>query len=96
MGNLMWHSNCKVPANDTVKPVAIFPNPFKDELTFQLTDLPTPFTIRLVNMLGQVVLEQIVADNVFNLNTTALAAEVYIYFIYDGKKVYRTGKLVKI
>jgi hypothetical protein len=95
-GNLIWDSNCKTAPSDTVKPVAIFPNPFKDEVTFQLPDLTTPFNMRIVNMLGEVVFDQVVTNNIFKVNTTSLAADVYIYCIYDHKNIYRTGKIIKI
>ncbi len=95
-GNLFWDAGCPNLSNDTVKAITAFPNPFKDEVTFQLTDFPAPSYIRLVNMLGQVIFDQTVTDSIFKTNTTSLASGVYVYYIYDGKKIHKTGKIVKI
>jgi hypothetical protein len=70
--------------------LSIFPNPFKDKVTFDVSDKSQKLTIEIFDMQGRKVISRII-NNGNNLNLSDLASGMYIYNI-NG---YYHGKIIK-
>lgn len=80
----------------------VYPNPFQNIIRIKLyTREKGDFTLRLMNMMGQLLLTQrFIAEkgyNDFRLNTTSLKAGMYVLFIHDHTYAdhHQTIKLIK-
>ncbi|HRD08004.1 MAG TPA: T9SS type A sorting domain-containing protein [Saprospiraceae bacterium] len=71
----------------------IYPNPFADELTVDLSNGEVA-NITLSNIHGQLVLQQ-AFSNTATINTDHLPAGMYFYEISDDQSVVRTGKMIR-
>lgn len=88
-GNLIWSEKCNKKVDEPLN-MAVFPNPFKDELNFQV-EIEGEFNVVITNSLGQVVR----IEEQTKINTSELSAGIYFYSITIDKKFYHSGKLVK-
>lgn len=76
-----------------------YPNPAKNEVNFDLTDVPTDGSVRLriANLAGQAFIDRIIYGNgnVLIVGVATLPSGIYTYSIYDKEKTLSTGKFVK-
>jgi hypothetical protein len=96
-GNLEWDTNsCLLP---TDKEVLIFPNPFYDNVTFQLPNINKDVdkvSIRITDLLGQILIyNNYENQNIFTLNLSTYAQGVYIYSVFVNGKIYKSDKIFK-
>ncbi len=71
----------------------IFPNPFSNELKFDLRELNT-VNFMLYDATGKAVINQRLEHNA-NLNTNSLAEGIYFYTLMNEKVIISKGKIVK-
>jgi hypothetical protein len=95
-GNLEWSTeSCLLP---TEEEILVFPNPFQNEITFQLPNIPKENTleINIYNMLGQKIIN-IKEENqqIININTSTLSKGIYLYQLILNGEEYQTGKAIK-
>lgn len=69
----------------------VYPNPASDQLHLQLAEPNQPFTCRLYDLQGRLLLQQ---DNATNLNVASFQAGVYEVQVQSNNEVYTT-KFVK-
>lgn len=96
-GNLEWDTqSCLLP---TEQHVLAFPNPFSDNITFQLPDInkdEDKVTVKLTNTLGQIIFTQDYFDqNIITLNSSSISDGLYIYSIYLNEQLYKSDKIIK-
>jgi hypothetical protein len=78
-----------------VQGIKMYPNPANREVTVQLPNTTETYTVRISNVSGKVVMEQIVTGNVQTLQVGKLAGGVYVVELIDSKGNRTTDKLVK-
>ena len=77
---------------ETASPL-VYPSPFTDQLTIQLTNTDQPFVFELFDVQGQKVVSKRVQHSE-KLNVANLPAGVYIYILSSDNKMYK-GKVIK-
>jgi hypothetical protein len=80
----------------TVAPAAvIFPNPFTTSVNIQLNaDLNSKVEWKLYNVLGEEIMNTLLTNQSTSIETSDLAAGIYIYQVIKDGKVIQSGKLV--
>jgi hypothetical protein len=96
-GNIEWDNNaCILPTDNDV---LVFPNPFYDNITFQLPNVNkdvAKISLRITDLLGQVLTYNNYENkNIISLNLSTYAQGVYIYSIFVNDKVYKSDKIFK-
>jgi hypothetical protein len=84
------------PTNVPIPDVNVYPNPFFDHITIELSDTSSvPLTFLLIDKTGQVVVrvENIKAKMV-NVSRDKLPAGLYFYQVRRDKQLIKTGKLI--
>jgi uncharacterized repeat protein (TIGR01451 family) len=80
--------------------ILTFPNPFREQITFRIVPLqhqnPSNYTLRMMNLTGQLLLEQQNKQPYFLLNQPNYAEGVYIYQLFADEHLITTGKIVHI
>jgi hypothetical protein len=76
--------------NDTL--ISVYPNPVNDQL--RLYGIKSPVQIVVRNFLGQIILDEFIANNQY-LQTSSLLKGVYFATIFSDNKVVTTIKFVK-
>ncbi|NQT76783.1 MAG: T9SS type A sorting domain-containing protein [Bacteroidetes bacterium] len=84
---------------DNALPLSIYPNPVREILTIKI-DQPKQavFTIRIMNQLGQILMEQISTmdrSTEVNMNTSELDEGIYFLQLIDENGLAYSGKFVK-
>lgn len=75
--------------------VQVYPNPFRETATFELTSLENgPTTFQLFNVNGQKVREARFAGEQFQLSRHCLSNGLYYYVISQGAKIVNSGKII--
>jgi len=70
----------------------IYPNPAKGFLHIQ-TDLNNPFTVTLLNILGNTILEYNNTNNI-TINTSGIESGLYFVKVIDNKGFFKTHKII--
>jgi hypothetical protein len=78
-----------------VQGIKMYPNPANREVTVQLPNTTETYTVRISNVSGKVVMEQVVTGSVQTLQVGKLAGGVYVVELIDSKGNRTTDKLVK-
>ena len=74
--------------------VKIFPNPFTNELFFELKGTDDPCQIRLYNILGKEIINKIFLGNQnYSLNTENLSVGLYLLQIMQQDQIIYSGKV---
>ncbi len=81
--------------------LSINPNPFKNEIIFNLTDLENidineDYTIRIFSAQGQQMKELKFITNKIEINTEDLNSGYYFYQVFKDKQVFKTGQIIKL
>ena len=79
------------------KNVKVFPNPFKEFVTFTLLDFENyilPIKFELVNSIGIKIMDKLVSENEFIVKKSTLKSGIYFYKLYNEKFTYNSGKIV--
>ncbi|PBQ32694.1 hypothetical protein CNR22_13225 [Sphingobacteriaceae bacterium] len=89
-------SDCSGIANaeGNASDVSVFPNPFQDEFVISSTSI-SHLTLKLINTLGQIVLEQELSSGETKIRASELAAGVYYISLTDATKTLYVKKFVK-
>lgn len=78
---------------------SVYPNPAKDEIHFDLTDVSKDGSVRLciMNTNGQTYIDRIIrgSGNLLTVGIETLPSGVYTYSIYDKGKTLFSGKFIK-
>lgn len=76
------------------KDVKVFPNPSEGNISLEIQfDITEKMQLRVMDVTGKVVLENVIQDALTNLNLTDLAKGIYTIQVVHGKDVYN-GKVV--
>jgi len=86
------HSLTSINSNPYIKKEVVYPNPFNDQLSFQLNN-NNQFVFELFNFQGQKVLSKWV-QNSETIDVVSLPQGVYLYTLSLDNNIYR-GKLIK-
>ena len=73
------------------KELSVYPNPFNDKLTIN-NDYSTEMSVQIIDMLGNIVLEEIVNDVVYTDN---LESGLYFVHIYQSGNLIMNKRIVK-
>ncbi|MFN0201338.1 MAG: T9SS type A sorting domain-containing protein, partial [Bacteroidia bacterium] len=76
------------------KQIKIYPNPARDRLQLESSEVLQKGTFVLYNLAGQAMLRQEVFGNAAEINVEDMAAGMYFYRIFEGNKVIAYGKVV--
>jgi hypothetical protein len=76
--------------------VGVYPNPFTNTVTFDLTEsaLTNGADLNIYNVLGEIVVSTTLKTNTTVIETTNLPAGIYYYQINTGANVILSGKLI--
>ncbi len=74
--------------------ITLMPNPFKDYTTIRVEGGNTSYQLRIFDMMGQVVKQDVTTNNVFTIQRGSMAAGVYMYEISNNNKVIGKGKMI--
>ena len=78
--------------------VGVYPNPSKDKIHFDLSDVPTDGSkrLRIVNFAGQVFIDRNIhgKGNTLTVGVANLPAGIYTYQIYDKEEILFCGKFL--
>lgn len=96
-GNIEWDTrSCLL---QTEKSILVFPNPFNENITFQLPEINKDVdrvSISISDLLGRVVFSSSYENqNIVTLNLSTLSQSIYIYSIFVNNKPYKSDKLIK-
>jgi Secretion system C-terminal sorting domain len=73
--------------------VQVYPNPFTQDVTFNLPD-GTAYKLTLLNALGEEIASYSFSGNEYTLNASALHKGLYMYVVRDEKGKTKSGKLI--
>lgn len=76
------------------KQVKVYPNPARDRLQLESSEVLQKGTFVLYNLAGQAMLRQEVFGNAAEIKVEDMAAGMYFYRIFEGNKVIAYGKVV--
>ncbi|MFN0202056.1 MAG: T9SS type A sorting domain-containing protein, partial [Bacteroidia bacterium] len=71
-----------------------YPNPARDRLQLESSEVLKKGTFVLYNLAGQAMLRQEVFGNAVEIKVENMAAGMYFYRIFEGNKVIAYGKVV--
>jgi hypothetical protein len=78
--------------------ILVYPNPFNNELVFNLTEKSSNANIRICDITGRVVFEktntQTTSSNQLHINASQISSGLYIYTVSSNGSSY-SGKIVK-
>ncbi|HRG88981.1 MAG TPA: T9SS type A sorting domain-containing protein, partial [Chitinophagales bacterium] len=74
--------------------ITLMPNPFKDYTTIRVEGANNSYQLRIFDMLGQVVKQDVTTNNIFTIQRGSMAAGVYMYEISNNNKVIGKGKMI--
>ena len=80
-------------AENSTNEINIFPNPFSEEITVNLSD-PIDTKFILYNYLTEKVIERNITEST-SINTGDIANGVYFYILQNAKNYQKSGKLIK-
>jgi len=76
-------------------PISVYPNPFTNELHFNLGEITGPTSVEIFNATGQLILmAAFKGTGTYQLNMADLSGGIYFYHLKNGDRVMR-GKVVK-
>jgi len=76
-------------------PISVYPNPFTNELHFNLGEITGPTSVEIFNATGQMILmAAFKGTGTYQLNMADLSGGIYFYHLKNGDRVMR-GKVVK-
>jgi hypothetical protein len=89
--------NVVLPQENTSN-IQVYPNPFNNELVFDLTEKSNNAIIRICDITGRVVFEntnaQTNSSNQVHINSAQISSGLYIYTVSSNGSSY-SGKIVK-
>jgi len=75
--------------------VAIYPNPFTNQINIQVDALQTgKFEFRLYNVLGEEIGNKLINNTNDSFETTTMSSGIYFYKIFNDNKIVQSGKLI--
>lgn len=79
--------------------VNLYPNPVKDKLVIQLSDLPSQnnnlnLNLNLLNTFGQIIKQVSISSKQTNIELENISAGIYFYQIQDKRNILKTGKII--
>ncbi|HLP33930.1 MAG TPA: T9SS type A sorting domain-containing protein, partial [Bacteroidia bacterium] len=75
--------------------VSIYPNPFTQSVTFDLSNVgTTDAQINIYNVVGTLVLKTSLTKQVNTVDASQLPAGVYVYTIYSANNTIQSGRLI--
>ncbi len=108
--NIYFDYNAALPTNTTLNTIdyklsvselengtatiTLMPNPFKDFTTIKIDGENSTYVLRVFDILGQIIRNDISANNTFTIQREALAAGVYMYEVIKSNKVIGKGKMI--
>lgn len=77
--------------------ISIFPNPVETDLLVTLSEyVPSDGRIEIFDVMGRQMLKHAVYYGQNNVDVSSLHSGSYLYRFYDGKKIMKVGKIVKL
>ncbi len=88
-------TNCttSISENEVVEPIVVFPNPFDNFITIHYTE---PYYLKIIDITGKLILERIILEDLFRLNTTSFSQGIYIVNITSKNKHSTNHKIIKL
>ena len=79
-----YHRYAGIESISALQPAEVYPNPFSESVTIQLTGNITNMQMELVDLFGRKLMEGKITTNTTTISTATLAQGVYLLRLYSN------------
>lgn len=74
--------------------ITLMPNPFKDYTSIKIEGENTSYQLKVYDMLGKLIRQDVTTNNIFSIQRESLSAGVYMYQVTKGDQLIGKGKMI--